>query len=186
MNSQEAFKIIKFLKVSYPNFYKDVTLKETEDIIETWAMIFSEERFDVVAEAVKSCVVANKFPPSIAEIIEKIDIIKGKNKNDNSGIEAWNKVAKAISDSNYNAGKYFEEFDDLIKNLVGSPNQLRQWAIMDFTTLEVVKSHFLKSYKMQNQKDVDYNKLPDTAKNLAERLSKDDILKLDSIGRLKE
>ena len=177
MNKHEALQVFKILKVSYPNFYKNLRPDEVEEIIDIWAAMFLDEGFHVVVQAVKSCVSVNKFPPSIAEIIEKVNLIKGKNKDDDSGLSAWNQIAKAISDANYNAKKYFDDFDDKVKLLVGSPQQLRQWALMDTNSLEVAKSHFLKSYKTIRQKELDFDKLPNSAKKLSEEL-KDDGLKL--------
>lgn len=179
MDRTETIAILKILKLTYPTYYRDYTKEEASDLISVWQMMFANESSKIVSEAVKATIETCKFPPTIAEIKEKINIMRSGFKIDHSGIEEWNKIMKAIADSNYNAGKYFDDFDDMTKKLVGSPNQLREWGMMHLTSLEVAKSHFLKSFKNLIQKEIEYDKLPSSAKKLSQELNCNGQFKLE-------
>ena len=79
--------------------------------------------------------------------------------------EAWSKVKICIS--NYHASDMFETLPDILKSLVGSPNQLREWALMDLGQLNtVVKSNFVRSYKERARLERESLVTPTTTKQI--------------------
>lgn len=171
MKREEVLTILGIMKVAYPNFYKDLKKDEAENTINLWAQMFEEEHSKVVIEAVKALICTNKFPPTIADVKEKIRIITTKEEIMTEQ-EAWQQVRKAISCSYYGSVDAFNNLKPILKKLVGSPNQLREWAVADINELEtVIKSNFSRSYTAKVKKIEQYESLPESTKALIETFS---------------
>ena len=72
MTRQEAIKILSVLKAAYPNSYRGLTKEEANGTVNIWAIQFGNIPYDVVSIAVNKLISVNTFPPSIAEVKEKI------------------------------------------------------------------------------------------------------------------
>lgn len=75
MTKKEATQILAMLKAAYPNFYKDMGADEAQGTISIWAMQFADLPAEVVLMALNKHISVGKFPPTIAEIKEKITAI---------------------------------------------------------------------------------------------------------------
>ena len=133
MNTQEITAVLKILKLSYPQFYKNMTKQEASETVELWSTMFRDDDARIVTEAVKSLIVTLKFPPTIADVKEKIRAIEKPCVM--TGLEAWNLVKGAIS--HYSAVEKFNNLPQVLQKLVGSPNQLREWAGMDLSLIHM-------------------------------------------------
>ena len=165
MNLVETAKLMAVLETAYPMFYAKKTQQEREDAIRLWAEMFAEEPGEVVAVAVKALIKSrvSTFPPGIGEITEKIQQIMQPDQM--TELEAWSLVLKAVRNSNYNSGEEFNKLPPVVQRLVGSPNQLREWAAMDSETVNsVVASNFQRSYKVRAKNERDYLALPSSVK----------------------
>jgi hypothetical protein len=163
---EDAITILRILKAAYPNFYKDLTTTDAQDIINLWSTMFEEYPTPLVTEAVKAVVSVSKFPPSISDVKEKIEILTCKD-NTITESEAWTLVSRALSDAIYSARERFEELPAILQRLVGSPNQLREWALMPLETVQsVVQSNFMRSYRAIMVQQKNYNALPESGKVL--------------------
>lgn len=168
MTRTDSIAILKILKANYSNFYKNLSKEDAEDIIKLWMMMF-EEPLPLILESVKAVMTTNKFPPSVADVKDKIAIIIAKDESKRTEVEAWSQVYKAVEKSNYYATECFEKFDDNLKRLVGSPNQLREWAKMQTDELTtVVQSHFVRSYRAMMTKQEEFARLPESTKKFIE------------------
>lgn len=168
MNKSEAATILSILKVGYPNFYKDLSGQEVKNTINLWTTMFANDSALVVTEAVKALMCTLKFPPTIADVKEKIALITQPEVM--TEIEAWSRVKGAMS--YYNAGPAFEGLDPILQRLVGSPSQLREWAVMDVETINsVVQSNFMRSYRARAASEREYLALPESAKELIDLLA---------------
>ena len=90
--------------------------------------------------------------------------------------EAWNLVAKAIRNSAYESREEFDKLPTDLQRLVGSPNQLRDWALMDSDTVHsVISSNFQRSFSIRKKADDDFKALPGDVQTLvgsvAERMA---------------
>lgn len=86
--------------------------------------------------------------------------------------EAWGIVAKALRNSAYGSREEFDKFPPVIKRIVGSPSQLREWSMMDSETVHsVVASNFQRSYKAIAQREKELAKLPPDVKALVGKLA---------------
>lgn len=165
MNLVETAKLMAVLETAYPMFYAKKTQQEREDAIRLWAEMFADEPGEVVAMAVKALIKSrvSTFPPGIGEITEKIQQITQPEQM--TEMEAWGLVAKAVSNSAYNSGEEFRKLPPVVQRLVGSPSQLREWAVMDGETFNsVVASNFQRSYKVRAKNERDYLALPSSVK----------------------
>lgn len=168
MTRQEAIKIMTILKTAYPNFYKDYSKEELNAAIDLWATMFVDEHPKIVTEAVKALICTHKYPPTIADIKEKIATITRP--QEMTEMEAWQKVKAAIS--YYNAAENFDKLPPTLKKIVGSPNTLREWAVMDGEVVNsVIQSNFMRSYKIKVAQEKEFTVLPDSTKQLIAGLS---------------
>lgn len=161
MTRQETLAIMSVLKAAYPGYYKDMTRADAESIVGLWAEMFKDDPTEVVAMAVKAHIASDRkgFPPHIGAI--KDAIVKLVEKEAMTEVEAWGLVVKAIRNGNYGAQEEFEKLPKTLQRLVGSPNQLREWAMMDSDVINsVVASNFQRSYKARVAQEREYMALP--------------------------
>ena len=165
MNIVETAKLMAILETAYPMFYAKKTQQEREDAMRLWAEMFADEPGEVVAMAVKALIKSrvSTFPPGIGEITEKIHQIMQPDQM--TELEAWGLVVKAVNNSAYNSGDEFRKLPEVVQRLVGTPAQLREWAVMDSETFNsVVASNFQRSYKVRAKNERDYLALPSSVK----------------------
>lgn len=72
MTKKEALQVLAILKAAYPNSYKGMTAEEATGTVSMWVMQFNDMPADIVLMAVHKAISVCKFPPSIAEVKEKI------------------------------------------------------------------------------------------------------------------
>lgn len=172
MNREETLKIMSVLKGAYPNFYRGMTRSEAESIVALWMEMFKDDSYEIVATAVKSIIVTDDsgFPPKIGTVKSMIERLTKKPAMTEQ--EAWNLIAKAVKNGIYGSEEEFEKLPDELKKLVGSHNQLRDWAMLDSEDLHtVVASNFQRSYKVIAKRQQEYNRLPSDVKSLIDGLS---------------
>ena len=83
--------------------------------------------------------------------------------------EAWNLVARAIRNSGYESRKEYDNLPPDIQRLVGSPEQLRDWAMMDSSTVHsVVASNFQRALQRGKRQTMITRHCPGMCRNLSE------------------
>ena len=153
MNREQILIVLKILKTAYPRFYADMTKDEAENTINLWLDMFKHENPELVIMSVKNLINTFKWPPTIADIKE--EMYKLTNIEDETPIEVWNSIKKAISRSGYNSKEEFDKLPEIAKTFVGSPSQLREWAISPDYNDSVVKGQFLKQVEVLKQRKKD-------------------------------
>ena len=168
MTRQEALAIMAMLKTAYPSFYKDLSKEELNAAVNLWATMFSEESIQVVTEAIKALMCTLKYPPTIADVKEKIALITQPLAM--TEMEAWDMVRRAIS--YYHANETFANLPPILQKIVGSPNQLREWALMNVETVNsVIQSNFMRSYKAKVAQEKEYAMLPESTRQLIQSIA---------------
>lgn len=171
MTRDEVTAILAVLKTAYPTFYKNMSDDEIEDVIDLWATMFADDEVRIVTEAVRAYIATDTkgFPPVIGQIKEKIqEITQPKMMTE---MEAWERVKRAIS--YYHATEAFANLPPILQKIVGSPNTLREWAVMDSETVNsVIQSNFMRSFKTVAEREREFAKLPESAKQLMIEASK--------------
>jgi len=168
MTRQEALAIMAMLKTAYPSFYKDLSKEELNAAVNLWATMFSEESIQVVTEAIKALMCTLKYPPTIADVKEKIAMITQPPIM--TEMEAWDMVRRAIS--YYHANEAFANLPPILQKIVGSPNMLREWALMNVETVNsVIQSNFMRSYKAKVAQEKEYAMLPESTRQLIQSIA---------------
>lgn len=168
MTQTETLKILAVLKGAYPAFYRGMTRKEADSVIALWSEMFADESYELVAAAVKALIACDEkgYPPHIGAVKARIrQIIAPQEMTEG---EAWALILRAISRSAYNAREEFDRLPKILQGVVGSPNQLRDWALMDSNAVQsVVASNVQRSYKARATANKNYEALPNDIKALA-------------------
>ena len=185
MTRDETKALLAILKAAYPNFYKDMTTDDAKSIINLWAAMFAEDPAPVVIEAVKSLICTLKYPPTIADVKEKIAAIMHPEMMTMTEMEAWQKVRRAIS--YYNADETFAQLPPVIQKIVGSPNTLREWAQMEAEMVDsVIQSNFMRSYKAKMTQEKEYAMLPESTRQLIQSIAARMDMKVITGGKANE
>lgn len=167
MTLQETGHIMDLLTVAYPRFYSGTNAPDMKKTLKLWTIMFADDPFELVIAAVKALIVTDTkgFPPHIGAVKEKIRQLTAPEQMTEA--EAWGKVQRALSNSLYNASVEFDALPPDIQRLVGSPNQLREWAMMDVETVQsVVSSNFMRSYRVRAKQREEFDALPSDVRKL--------------------
>lgn len=151
---------------SYPN-YKPNNISETVDV---WQMMLSDYDYNLVAMALKAYILSDTsgFAPSIGQLVAKMQTVTKP--QELSEMEAWSLVSKAIRNSGYNSVEEFANLPLLVQRAVGTPDNLRNWAVSDCQTIEsVIQSNFLRTYRTVVKRENEINCMPNDIKSLIEK-----------------
>ncbi len=159
MTKQEALTVLAILKTAYPSFYKDYSKEELNAAVELWASMFVNESGKVVLEAVKSLICTLKYPPTIADVKEKIELLTQPDQM--TEMEAWSLVRKAMNVSDF--VKSYNSLPPTIRRIVGSASQLKEWAYTE-GDISVISSNFMRSYRARAAHERELTRLPQSAK----------------------
>ena len=172
MNYEETLAIMGVLKAAYPQYYRDMKRSDAESVVSLWAEMFKDEPVNVVAVAVKAYIASDTkgFPPHIGAIKDAIAKIKAPKSMTEQ--EAWLLVKNATRNGLYGSAEEFEKLPPICQKLVGSPSQLREWAMMDSDTLNsVIASNFQRSYKVMEKREKERLALPSDVRDIMAQLS---------------
>lgn len=150
----------------YPN-YKPNNLSETVDV---WQMMLDEYSYNQVSIALKAYVTSDTsgFAPSVGEIVAKMQLVSQPQELD--GMAAWGLVSKALRNGTYGAVEEFNKLPPLVRQAVGMPDNLKNWATSDYQTIEtVIQSNFLRTYETIVKRANEINRMPDNIKSLIEK-----------------
>ena len=169
MNREQIIAILKVLKTAYPKFYVDMTKDEMLNTIDLWTEMFAHENPALVTAAVKNLVNTFKWPPTIADV--KDEMYKLTTTEEESPMDLWNLIKKAVRNSAYNSYEEFQKLPEAAKKFVGSPNQLKEWALdVDYND-SVVKGQFLKQIEIINKREKDSKLMLPEVKDIVQQLS---------------
>lgn len=171
MTRDETRKILAVLRMAYPNFYRNVSDSDVTDTLNLWASMFTDDDPRLVAAAVKSIIVASnrEFPPNIGTIKEQMR--KLMQDDDLSEMEAWVQISAACRNGIYGAQEEFSKLSPTLQRIVGSPQQLSEWALLDTDSLQsVVASNIQRSFRMVQQREREQTKLPQEVQALLQSI----------------
>ena len=172
MTREETIGILSILKASYPNFYKELTKKDAETTINLYTEMFSNTEANLVATAIKELIQHESYPPTIADIKNKIDELTQP--YEETETELWEIYKKTIQSGYYGDRSEFEELPEAIKSYLGNnPNRINELGMMESSTFNSVeKGIFLKQIKVIKERAKSIRMmLPKTRKYLNNVLS---------------
>lgn len=111
------------------------------------------------------------FAPSIGQLINKLHEVQTP--QELNEMEAWFLVSRALRNGYYGAVEEFNKLPPLVQKAVGSPDNLRNWALTDSKSIEnVVQSNFMRSYRTVVNRAKEYQRMPKDIKALIESTNK--------------
>ena len=165
MTRDETIKILMVIQAAYPNYKpQDKTVA-----VNVWSEMLADIPYEQVSAAVKAYIQCDKsgFAPSIGDIREKVLNIFAKEDELNE-TAAWSLVLKAIRRSTYYSDEEFEKLPPVVQRTVSSPRQLQEWATLedvDGKAITVIQSNFQRTFRVEQQRERERNKLsPDVLK----------------------
>lgn len=168
MTRQETGIIMDILTTAYPAFYNGRNAPDMRMTVNLWAEMFAEDDVKIVAAAVKALIATDDkgFPPHIGAVKGRIRQIS--NPDEMTEQEAWALISKALRDGDYNAEAEFAKLPPLVQDVVHDPRQLREWSMMDESTVQsVVASNVQRSFRAKAQSRRDFEALPKDVQALA-------------------
>lgn len=168
MTRQETGIIMDILTTAYPTFYNGRNAPDMRMTVNLWAEMFAEDDVKIVAAAVKALIATDDkgFPPHIGAVKGRIRQIS--NPDEMTEQEAWALISKALRDGYYNAEAEFAKLPPLVQDVVHDPRQLREWSMMDESTVQsVVASNVQRSFRAKAQSRRDFEDLPKDVQALA-------------------
>lgn len=184
MNYDETLAIMGVLKAAYPNYYKGMTKKDAEGIVNLWTAMFADEPAGVVAMAVKAHIAGDSkgFPPHIGAIKEAIAKLMQPEMMTEQ--EAVALVLEATRNGTYDSEKEFDKLPPVLRRLVGSPAQIKEWAVMEAATVQsVVASNLQRSYREIAKREKEMLTLPSDIRASMEKLAAGKTLSLTEGAR---
>lgn len=161
MTREETIELLMMMQAAFPNYKPpDKTVA-----VNTWFLMLADYPYQQVQMALKAYIVTDTsgFAPRIGQIIDKIQMIT--NPAEMNEMEAWSLVSKALRNGNYKSKEEFEKLPDLVKEAVGSPENIHNWAQADIKSIEsVIQSNFIKSYRVVVNRQKEMQKLPNDIK----------------------
>lgn len=184
MTLEETGIIMDILKTAYPRFYSGPNAPDKVKTLSLWEETFVHDDVALVAAAVKAMIESDSkgFPPHIGAVKEKLRLISAG--DEMTEAEAWGIVAKALRNSTYGSREEFDKLPPMVRRIVGSPSQLREWAAMDSEAVHsVVSSNFQRSYRAIAQREREIAKLPPDVRVLVGKLA--DAKKMEALPEKK-
>lgn len=157
MTREETIELLMMVQAAFPNYKPpDKTVA-----VNTWFLMLADYPYQQAQMALKAYIATDTsgFAPNIGQIIDKIQMIT--NPAELNEMEAWSLVSKALRNGNYKSREEFEKLPDLVKEAVGSPENIHNWAQSDIKSIEsVIQSNFIKSYRLVVSRQKEIQKLP--------------------------
>ena len=178
MKKEDIPKLFLCIAMLFPKNERPY-LEATTQAQEQWARLLGDLPTDLVRAAVEAHACVSPFPPTIADIRQRVAKIRQGETGELTEAEAWAMVSKAISRASSHSVQDFEAFPPAIKRAVGSPRQLCEWGLMEVETVQsVVSSNFRRSYTQALTQHREAVALPENVRaqieGLASRLALDE------------
>lgn len=168
MTKQDTYKAMAILQAIYPDAFRAMSEESAKLKVELWHDQFKDEPAALVTEAIKAFISsdARGFMPVPGQIKEQLSRIR--NHDGLSEQDAWDLVLNALRNSSYSSVGEYAKLPEDIQRAVGSPNMLKDWAIIPFDQLQtVVASNFKREYRSIVAEKREFEKLPNSVKQLS-------------------
>ena len=173
MTRDEIKEMLMVIQAAYPNYKpQDKTVA-----VNTWYMMLKDHEKEVVEAALKIYIASDTsgFAPAIGQLIDKINTVTAP--PELNSMTAWGLVSKALSNGLNGAEKEFEKLPPTVKKAVGSPENLRHWAMSDVRSVEtVIQSNFIRSYEAEVRRKNEAAKTPKDVMALIDKISNQKLI----------
>lgn len=173
MTRDEVIKMLMVIQAAYPNYkQQDKTVAA-----DTWYMMLKDYECQVVEAALKMYIATDTsgFAPAIGQLIDKINTVTAP--PELNSMAAWGLVSTALRNGYYGAEQEFEKLPLTVKKAVGSPDNLRHWALSDSKSVEtVIQSNFIRTYEAEVRLKNEAAKTPKDVMALIDKISNQKLL----------
>lgn len=183
MNLKETATIVGMLQLNYAESFRGKSDEALTAVVKLWHRMFAEDDYLLVCAAVESYIATDtgSFMPTIGQIKEAIRNITSPATGLMTELEAWSKVSRAISNGIYGAKEEFAKLPPQIQSIVGRPEQLTEWAMMDADTVQsVIASNFQRSFRVRQSRDLEQQKIPGSVRQYMAELAEQTVKNLPS------
>lgn len=166
MTKSETAAIINILMATYSDQTVSKDILEAKVLV--WQKVFADIPFQEVQQAVLAFIstdTSGKFMPTPGMIRESVSKLRSDT-SDITADEAWDLIMKAVRRSILYSVEEFEKLPEICRKLVGSPMQLKEWAMSENFNPGVEKSLFTKSYNVKREQKREEDKLPEAVRAL--------------------
>lgn len=167
MTFEQTRDILTLLQTEYPQSFTKMDSRMMTAKLKLWAKEFENDDFRAVYAAVRAVMSAGnrEFAPNIGVIREKMRSYGAP--GEMSEAQAWALVSRACANGIYGYQREFDKLPPTVQKVVGRPEQLREWALMDADAVQsVVASNFMRSYKVTAQRERELEKIPENVREL--------------------
>lgn len=169
MEREHVVKMLAILSEAYPKL-ADKPLDRIEASVRMWHMMLAEYPEEVVMHAMKLYMREKQFPPTPADIIQRITAMQCIHRDDAAML--WNKLETAARDSLYHAGERYAALPYPCQRFVGSPEGLRNLGMIDESVLNTVtRGQFLKQADRLQEQEKLLNSTPPQLLEMARHLT---------------
>ena len=170
MTTQETSVIMEAIRLAYQKTTV-ITQADAEKTLALWSALWADTPYEEVNWAVKTYIMTDSsgFPPTIGQLNKLITEAKASNLP--SADASWSLVRKAIGNGIYGSESEFNALPEICQRIVGSSQQLYDWAMLDSKSLNVVRSTFLNRYKEVLAEEKDLLALPTSLAKNRQKLS---------------
>lgn len=158
MKKDDVKKLLSVMKATYPQFYKNMTFEESEDLLNVWSIVFAQDDYKHVEVALMLYIreETKGFPPTPGQILSYITATQETNKGLNID-EAWKMVDRVMA--NLDNTKLYNELPDEVKKALPSHNDLQQYRYATVTDIQTIfKRRFEKEYEANYKRQEARNK----------------------------
>ena len=149
MNIRETGRILSYITAIYPGFLKD---RDPKILTEVWQRVFAAVPYTDVERALSAFIATDVkgFPPTPGAV--NALLVKSAQLYEPTEDQAWMRLLRAISRGLYNSGEEFSKLPKEIREIVGSPRQLYEWAQLDASEVNtVIASSFKRSWRVRQE-----------------------------------
>lgn len=171
MTKNEMVQIMAVITAAYPRFYDKQTETNKIAALRLWYRHFEYVDYDVMLKAVDAVISKNKFPPAIAEIYEKLNIVLGM--YDMTETEAWSCVRKIIQGNQTDYQRQFDLLPPIIQDTLGSADKLKKWSEFNDMAIDIIISNeFQQAFSAEIEHRKKLMELPDKYREYLKRQQK--------------
>lgn len=140
-------KLLTLLQAEYPASFRGLDMRQMDAKMEFWGREFEADDYDAVMAAVHTLMRSGRqWAPTAGEIREKMhDLTAPAELSETAVLDI---ISRAAANGTYHAEEEFRKLPPELQELVHSPSQLREWAMMDADAFKsVIGSFVMKSYR---------------------------------------
>ena len=159
MSREEVKQLLMRVQASYPNWKPQPNIQMVVDV---WHEYLAEYDYKVILAGLNAYITTDTsgFAPSVGQVLQKLKTYQDK--DEISEMQVWGIIRKAICNANYHAKDEYNALPPVLQKVVGTPDNLRQWAMMDSSEVDsVIQSNVLRTYRTVRKQEIEYEKIPE-------------------------